>query len=453
MRSTDIRLWLWAFAVACIGMLVTLQPARAVPSYASQTGQPCTACHIGAFGPQLTAFGRAFKIGGYTLQGGEGPASTFPFSAMLQGSFTHTQTSQPGGAAPYFGDNNNFAVDQGSLFFAGRVTDYLGAFVQATYSGTDRAYFLDNSDIRLTTPLDIGNTNLRVGLSFNNGPTVQDPFNSSTVWGPPYSGSSLAPTPSWEPLLVGGMAGNSLGLTTYAWYDNSLYAEFGGYQTMGQWLGNKLGQGPIGNTPGIAPYARLAYEWNWNGQTAYIGAIGLYSQIQPGYVSGYGTDNYADLDIDGSYQFVGDGTNIVSLISSVIFESQQLNSSYAQGLASNKNNTLNEFRLNLQYYYKNTYGAAIGLERIWGSSDPTLYAPAPITGSANGSPNSTGILLEADYVPFGKEDSWKSPFANLKLGLQYTLYPQFNGGTGNYDGSGRSAWGNNTIYAFAWIAF
>jgi hypothetical protein len=40
--------------------------AQAVPNYAQQTGQPCTACHIGAYGPQLTAFGRAFKIGGYT---------------------------------------------------------------------------------------------------------------------------------------------------------------------------------------------------------------------------------------------------------------------------------------------------------------------------------------------------------------------------------------------------
>ena len=40
------------------------RPAEAVPSFASQTGQPCTACHVGAFGPQLTPFGRAFKIGG-----------------------------------------------------------------------------------------------------------------------------------------------------------------------------------------------------------------------------------------------------------------------------------------------------------------------------------------------------------------------------------------------------
>ena len=39
---------------------------RALPGYARQTGQPCAACHT-AF-PELTPFGRRFKIGGYTLR-------------------------------------------------------------------------------------------------------------------------------------------------------------------------------------------------------------------------------------------------------------------------------------------------------------------------------------------------------------------------------------------------
>jgi hypothetical protein len=39
-------------------------PAYAgVPSFAARTGQPCSACHIGGFGPQLTPLRRAFKIG------------------------------------------------------------------------------------------------------------------------------------------------------------------------------------------------------------------------------------------------------------------------------------------------------------------------------------------------------------------------------------------------------
>src|ERR1700726_2216960 len=45
--------------------------AEAVPSFARQTGQPCASCHT-AF-PELTPFGRRFKLGGYTLEGGESP--------------------------------------------------------------------------------------------------------------------------------------------------------------------------------------------------------------------------------------------------------------------------------------------------------------------------------------------------------------------------------------------
>ena len=39
--------------------------AHAVPSFARQTGMNCVACHVGSFGPQLTAFGRSFKLNGY----------------------------------------------------------------------------------------------------------------------------------------------------------------------------------------------------------------------------------------------------------------------------------------------------------------------------------------------------------------------------------------------------
>src|SRR5215472_2129288 len=199
MRPKVSRL-LGALCVVLILQALAAQDARAVPSFAAQTGQPCTACHVGAFGPQLTPTGRAFKIGGYTQTGGEGLAAHIPLAAMVQGSFTNTNSPQPGPAAPDYGRNNNFTFDDISLFLAGRATDYLGAFIQGTYSGVDRAFKLDNTDVRLTTPLEVGATELRIGLDLNNGPTVQDPFNSTFVWGYPYIFSSLAPTPAAQPL-------------------------------------------------------------------------------------------------------------------------------------------------------------------------------------------------------------------------------------------------------------
>lgn len=46
----------------------TQKPASAVSAFAQQTGQACASCHVGGLGPQLTPFGRALKLGGYTLR-------------------------------------------------------------------------------------------------------------------------------------------------------------------------------------------------------------------------------------------------------------------------------------------------------------------------------------------------------------------------------------------------
>jgi hypothetical protein len=59
--------------------------------------------------------------------------------------------------------------------------------------------------------------------------------------------------------------------------------------------------------------------------------------------------------------------------------------------------------------------------------------------------------MQLEYVPFGKKDSWAEPWVNFRLGLQYTGYLKFNGGTSNYDGDGRSAHQNNSLFLYYWI--
>ena len=41
--------------------------SRALPVFARQTGQNCVACHAGGQFPELTPYGRLFKLTGYTL--------------------------------------------------------------------------------------------------------------------------------------------------------------------------------------------------------------------------------------------------------------------------------------------------------------------------------------------------------------------------------------------------
>ena len=456
---------LFAIALAGLTLLLGTRPASAVPDLAAQTGQPCTACHIGGYGPQLTPFGRAFKIGGYTQRGGDGWASYMPLSAMVLSSFTNTGSAVPSDQiAHHYGANNNVALDQISVFIAGGIGEHSGGFVQLTYSNIPNASHLDNTDLRpYTTTFDLGDKELRVGTTINNNPTVQDPYNSTFAWGFPYVQSGLAPTPAAQPILASGFNNNTAGYTVYAWYDHSLYLEGGIYTTLGTWsltrLGNPLG---VGSSQGVMPYLRAAYEWDWNNQAAHVGAIYMQSNVNPG--SGFdtdgsmGRDHYRDYAVDGSYQFLGDGTHIVTVQGIYTHEDQNLRGTAAafnsaNGTSFGATSSLNQVRMNASYWYQNTYGLTLGWQKTWGPANPVLFQPGELAGSANSKPNSNAFIVEADWVPFGKPDSVWSPWANLKLGVQYVAYTQFNGGTSNYDGSGRNASANNTLFVFAWMAF
>src|SRR5674476_855181 len=111
--------------------------AQAVPSFARQTGLTCNVCHSNP--PELTAFGRKFKLEGYTLTEKK-PDTTiedkdlkmsryFPLSVMLLLSDTATNTAVPGA------QNGNAGFPQAlSVFLAGEISPHFGAMVQLTYS-------------------------------------------------------------------------------------------------------------------------------------------------------------------------------------------------------------------------------------------------------------------------------------------------------------------------------
>src|ERR1051326_1864779 len=105
-----------ALLVGAAGLLASGQ-AQAVPAFAVQTAQPCSACHVGGFGPQLTPFGRQFKLEAYTMRAGD--TFTLPVSAMAVASFVHTQADQDEPPAPHYSTNDNATIDQVSLFLAG----------------------------------------------------------------------------------------------------------------------------------------------------------------------------------------------------------------------------------------------------------------------------------------------------------------------------------------------
>jgi hypothetical protein len=425
--------------------------ALAVPSFARQTGMPCSRCHTMSFGPALTAYGRQSKLNGYTWGGGEHP---MPLAFMIQGGFSHVETALPEPPANHFSTNDNFSVDQVSAFFGGRITQHLGAFVQVTYSGEDRHTSWDNLDVRYARSVSIAGTDAVIGISINNNPTVQDLWNSTPAWGFPYITSPLVPAPAAATLIEGGLAQTVLGASAYAMLHDHFYLEAGAYGGLSdRWLSNVgLTADDSPHVNGAAPYWRLAYQ---AGQEPYyfsVGTFGLEAKLQPDPTTP-ATDRYVDTAVDATYQYARDGESALTVNASYIHENQTLNASFNAGAASVPSNHLNTLRVDATYTYRQTWSAGAGVFDISGGADPALYAPAPLSGSNNGSPDSRGYIVQLEYVPFGKADSWARPWVNIRLGVQYTGYTKFNGGTSNYDGSGRSASNNNSIFVFYWMAF
>ena len=431
-------------------IVLTTLPGRAlaVPSFAEQTGMPCSQCHTVAYGPALTAYGREFKLNGYVF----GEAAHFiPFAVMAQGGYTRTGANLPDIPAPHTATNGNFSVDQVSFFYAGRMSAHSGAFFQATYSGPDRHASWDNLDVRYARAIAFGNTGAVVGVTINNNPTVQDLWNSTPAWGFPYIGSALAPGPTAAPLITG-LGQTVLGASAYAMIDGHFYLEAGGYKSLSdRWLSNTgLTADDNAHVQGLAPYWRLAYQGGGRERQWSVGTFGLRSEIQPDPTI-QSTDRYTDLGFDATYQFSGEGPHSFATNLSLIRERANLDASFALEGAASPSQNLTTLNADFTYSYQRTWVGSLQLFNTTGSSDTTLYAPNPLDGSNNGSPDSRGYTLQLEWVPFGKQGSFGRPWLNVRVGVQYTGYSKFNGGTTNYDGFGRSAHDNNTLFAYFWV--
>ena len=443
MRLTPPRL---LFAAAFAMLALAAPPASALPSFAQQTGMACNACHVGAFGPQLTPFGRQFKLNGYA----DGAASSLPpVAAMAIASFTHTAKTPEDAPASGFSRNNNVALDEAGIFYAGRIFDRIGAFAQATWDGIAHKWSMDNTDIRYGDTADIAGHSVTYGVTLNNNPTLQDPYNTLPAWSFPFTASPLAPEVPGSTLIEGGLEHQVAGFGAYALIDDLLYAEASGYHALGEKVVDKLGIGAEGaKLAGTRPYLRVALQKSFDGQFAEIGAFGFFARTLPSRLVADGRDKVRDWGIDASYQFLNSDRHIVTANASWIHEKRWQDASQALGLTEFDRGTASSLRGNLTYTLDNTYGLTAGLFATRGSTDPLLNPD-----SVAGKPNSRGWIAQADFTPFGKDGAPWSPYLNVRFGLQYTGYWRYNGAATNYDGNGHNAKDNNTLMFFTWLAF
>ena len=444
-RASRTTIWMLAFGAA-----ITLfqDNASAVPSMGRQTGLQCATCHT--IFPELTPYGRDFKLRAFSPsvkeKTGDSMFGDVPISMIAQFSRTATRNVSTEGATPEdFPRDRQTILQAAGVYYGGRITDNSGALVQYFYDGIEKEVKVEMFDLRWANSVSTGGRETIFGLTLSNNPTTTDIYNSTPQWGFPHS-ETAALMPNAAAMIDMTLAGKVGGPGAYVMWNEILYGEVAVYRNNRNGILRPLGWGnerdPL--VQGNAPYWRLALQREMDAHNFSVGTYGLVARTHVDAEDASTPANrYRDTAFDAQYQYITHAHQF-SVQSTWIREKQELGSSFESGLASSPDATLKTFRVNAHYSLQRRYGAGLQYFRTQGTADDLRYnTGAPLTGSMNGSPNTRGWTGQLSYLPV----------QNVKLELRYIAYKEFNGAAENYDGFGRNASDNNSLYLLAWLMF
>jgi hypothetical protein len=425
--------------------LLALDRAYAVPSFSRQTGLSCNVCHSSP--PELTAFGRDFKLKGYVLSDMTDLTKVgnstdlllsryIPLSVEVLLSDTGLQSKQPGtqnGAAGF--------PQALSLIIAGGFASHFGGLAHVSYTHADDHFGLDDIDLRYANQGKLAGKDWMYGILLNNTPTTEDVWNSTPSWGFPWISSSATVSSLASPVIEA-LGHDVAGIGGYSMWNNHLYTAVTMYRSEHAGATAPLtGTGYQYNISGVAPYWRAAWQQSWGSSYLMVGTYGIYVNSFPSAMSGQ-EDRFVDPSFDFQYERPF-GANLLDAHGSYTYEKSNLGATFASGGASKAANHLNAFKLDSTYHWRNKYTATGALFSTGGNDDVLLYAPAPVTGSKNGSPRTSGYTVQLAY--------W--PVQNIDLNVAYTGYTKFNGAGKNYDGMNRNSSDNNSVYVAMQLNF
>lgn len=425
--------------------------ADAVPSMARQTGMACAACHT-VF-PNLTPFGRQFKLRAYSMRNpnvetGNNPFGKVPISLLLQATQTTTRNTGTAGAIPdNFPKDGDGVIQAAGLYYGGRIAENAGGLVQYFYDGLEAKWVMEMFDVRYANSTSrLGERELIYGFTLSNNPTVTDIYNSTPQWSFPHT-ETAALAPNARTLVDMRLASQVGGPSAYAMWDGWLYGEFAVYRSARTGLLRPLSWGMEVEdvVRGNAPYWRLALQRERGAHNISLGTYGMIGNIYTDRADfSLGTDRFRDLAVDGQYQYIGD-KHIFSAYATWIDERQSLTAANAAGLSDNTSASLRTFRASAHHWFDRRIGGGLQYFSTSGTSDQMRFNTGqPVTGSVTGSPDTRGWIAEVEWLP-------PIPNLNLKLSVRYTAYLKFNGARSDYDGFGRSASDNNSVFLLAWL--
>ena len=426
-----------AALLAGVFAVLASSESHALPSFAVQTDQPCSACHVGAFGPRLKQQGRDFKLYGYVSN--DTKEHGLPISFLAEASFTHTSKEEIANVLAGYHANDNLSFNELGMFYAGKLFNKVGAFIEVSYDAIEKSLHWEDFDVRYTREEKMFGRDAVIGLSLNNAPTVTDMWEVSPGWSFPFATSGLAAVPR-AGSLIEALPGTVLGPGVYGMFDNTVYLEADLYQGLDRSELRFLGREPLNGNDrlsGPAFYWRavLQQEFEEGVHYASIGTYGLIAKAYPSFVTAFGTDRYTDIGLDATYQWLPHPERSTSdMFEAHVLYLHEDASLGANAIVSgaNPSDSFSQFHLDLTYDFGATVTPTVQYFTTWGTNDGAFW------GTPSGSPNSAGWVAQLDYVPWGKPDA-PLPWLNGRISLQYVAYSKF-------DGSGAHASNNNTLF-------
>jgi len=387
---------------------------------------------------------------------------------MAVGSYSKVaNTSKSDDPGTDFSKNESVIFATASLFLGGKITDNIGAFAQITYDPyavqSDTGHYsghtnADNIDIRYADRFIDDKKDFIFGVSMNNNPSLTDPWNTAPAWMqyvpvPSPSSSRFIDGNSPYPGYASG--GNVAGLTAYGFWNRTVYAELGVYGTADnafRFMSAGVAAADLTHIRGAAPYGRLALNREWGANSLMVGIAGMQTQIydDPLNTSDPSTTHrYTDFVVDAQYQYLLDPHSVTAQAAygrdrhtypSSIANQPAFDSAGNPLADTNSSDTTNVFRAKLTYVYQAKYGGSVSYFNLSGSTNSLNYDPNRVTGNLTGNPGTRGSTFELFWTPL----------QYVRIGAQFTAYNRFNGASQNYDGFGRNASDNNSLFLYVW---
>ncbi|MDQ2777512.1 MAG: hypothetical protein M3Y57_21745 [Acidobacteriota bacterium] len=439
--------------IALLLWCCVLPQAGALPSFARQTGQKCAACHVGGNWPQLTPWGRFFKLSGYTAgkafvnkEGGD----HVPLGVFGQGGLTWAARPNDANGQSVISNNASPELYQVTGEAATKLTNFLGVFYEYQVGNTFPGWKGTSGavDLRAVHFFHLDGTEILVGIDSNNSPTVQDVWNTAPDWTFPFYSSPQAPAGPASP-IIGNLGGQAGSIGAYALVGRQVYVEASFYRAATgflRWMsaGTSFAAGGKNYLEGYNPYWRAYWDKVHGPHSYMIGAFGMRASVYPDSSIPSGpADLFTDYGFDSQYQYLG-GTHKFTLQGSYIYERRAWDASFPLGDAGTPKGNLKPLNLNGSYAYRNAWAFRAGYFLTNGNSDSALYAITTPSGTqVTASPKTAGYTFEVD----------RHVTQNIQLTAQYRGFARFNGLRNNIDGIGRKASDNNTLWLSVFCAF